>query len=105
MDGMTGPTNIQIGGIELVGSRWLPRPLSDAQKNRKVVFDVKVRNNKDDAATYQAPFDVPNAVGGNATRREQSPRAELRPLAEGGFGLRLQELRRQRLGHRIHAVP
>jgi hypothetical protein len=75
VDGMTGPTNLQIGGIELVGSRWLPSPLTDAQKQRNVVFDVKVRNNKDDAggpAFYTAPFDVPNAVGGNATRREQS---------------------------------
>ncbi len=71
MDGMTGPTNIQIGGIELVGSRWLPSPLSDSLKAR-IVFDVKVRNNKDDAALYTAPYDVPNAVGGNATRREQS---------------------------------
>ncbi len=75
VDGMTGPTNLQIGGVELVGSRWLPIPLTVAQKQRNVVFDVKVRNNKDDAggpAFYKAPFDVPNAVGGNATRREQS---------------------------------
>ncbi|HMI32240.1 MAG TPA: hypothetical protein VK527_10940 [Candidatus Limnocylindrales bacterium] len=72
IDGMTGPTNLQIGGIELVGSRWLASPLPDPMRNRGVVFDVKVRNNKDDAAFYTAPFDVPNAVGGNATRREQS---------------------------------
>ncbi len=72
LDGLTGPTNIQIGGIELVGSRWLARPISGAMKKRGVVFDVKVRNNKDDAATYKAPFDVPNAVGESATRREQS---------------------------------
>jgi len=72
VDGMTGPTNLQIGGVELVGSRWLASPLTDAQKARNVVFDVKVRNNKDDAAVYTAPYDVPNAVGGNATRREQS---------------------------------
>ncbi|HEY2924620.1 MAG TPA: cell surface protein SprA [Candidatus Eisenbacteria bacterium] len=72
LDEMTGPTNIQIGGIELVGSRWLAKPLPDSLKARNVVFDVKVRNNKDDALIYTAPFDVPNAVGGNATRREQS---------------------------------
>ncbi|TMQ59963.1 MAG: cell surface protein SprA [Candidatus Eisenbacteria bacterium] len=75
LDGMTAPTNLQIAGIELVGSRWLPRPLSDDQRTRQVVLDVKVRNNKDDAGGpvfYNAPFDVPNAVGGNATRREQS---------------------------------
>ncbi len=76
LDGMTGPTNIQIGGIELVGSRWLAKALSDSMvapaRNPAVIFDVKVRNNKDDAATYTSPFDVPNAVGGNATRREQS---------------------------------
>ncbi len=68
VDSLSGPTNIQIGGIELVGSRWLASPPADTS----VVFDVKVRNNKDDAAIYTAPFDVPNAVGGNATRREQS---------------------------------
>jgi hypothetical protein len=72
VDGMTGPTNLQIGGIELVGSRWLASPLTDAQKADSLIFDVKVRNNKDDAAIYRAPFDVPNAVGGNAIRREQS---------------------------------
>ena len=72
IDGMTGPTNLQIGGVELVGSRWLALPLPDALKSRGVIFDVKVRNNKDDAAIYTSPFDVPNAVGGNATRREQS---------------------------------
>ena len=72
LDDMAGPTNIQIGGIELVGSRWLATPLSDAMKTRSVEFDVKVRNNKDDAATYESPFEVQKAVNGNATRREQS---------------------------------
>ena len=71
VDGMTGPTNLQIGGVELVGSRWLPTPLTDSQKSRGVGFDVKVRNNKDDPG-YTAPFAVSNAVGSNATRREQS---------------------------------
>ena len=73
---MTGPMSIQVGGIELVGSRWLATPLptayTDTTRLTSVLFDVKVRNNKDDAATYTAPFDVPNAVGGTATRREQS---------------------------------
>ena len=74
---MTGPISIQVGGIELVGSRFLASPLPNSYKTRadSVVFDVKVRNNKDDAggpAFYKSPFDVPNAVGGTATRREQS---------------------------------
>ncbi|HEY3157242.1 MAG TPA: hypothetical protein VGK76_11550, partial [Candidatus Eisenbacteria bacterium] len=72
LDDMAGPTDIQIGGIELVGSRWLATPLSDAMKADSVEFDVKVRNNKDDAATYESPFEVQKAVNGNATRREQS---------------------------------
>jgi hypothetical protein len=74
LSNMTVPISIQIGGIELVGSRWLATPLPDSYKSRpdSVIFDVKVRNNKDDAAIYTAPFDVPNAVGGTATRREQS---------------------------------
>ena len=80
VDGMTGPTNLQIGGVELVGSRWLATPLDTTQEQRGVVFDVKVRNNKDDSGInpatgrpfYESPFQVSNAVGSNATRREQS---------------------------------
>ncbi|HZE19037.1 MAG TPA: hypothetical protein VE402_02855, partial [Candidatus Angelobacter sp.] len=80
VDGMTAPTNLQIGGVELVGSRWLASPRDTAQVQRGVVFDVKVRNNKDDSGInpatgqrfYVSPFDVGNAVGSNATRREQS---------------------------------
>src|SRR5262249_5046424 len=61
-------------------SRWLASPLDTTQVTRGVLFDVKVRNNKDDAGInpatgepfYVSPFDVGNAVGSNATRREQS---------------------------------
>ena len=72
MNGMTSPTKIQIGGIELVGNRWLAEPVDSAQLARQVALFVGVRNNKDDAGLYTSPYDVQNTVGGTATRREQS---------------------------------
>ncbi|MBI4364328.1 MAG: cell surface protein SprA, partial [Candidatus Latescibacteria bacterium] len=83
LEGMAGPTNIQIGGVEMVGSRWLATPLADSLKLRGVEFDVKVRNNKDDAAIYEAPFAVEKAVGGSATRREQSLALSFNRLRNG----------------------
>jgi len=71
VDGMTrDTTNLQIGGIELVGSRWLATPLDSSEVDR-VAFEVTVRNNKDDVF-YEPPFHVDRAVNGNATRKEQS---------------------------------
>jgi len=72
VDGMTSPLRLQVGGIELVGSRWLAQAIPDAQVNRGVTLGVSTRNNKDDADIYSSPYDVGNTVGGTATRREQS---------------------------------
>jgi len=68
VDGMTGPTNLQIGGIELVGSAGWRKALPDSLKSR-VVFDVKVRNNKDDVG-YTAPFGRAERGRRERTRRE-----------------------------------
>lgn len=81
LDGMAGPTNLQIGGIELVGSRWLATPLPEDVKAR-VGFNVGVRNNKDDAI-YVPPYDVQRAVGGSARRREQSLSLSFEKLQRG----------------------
>jgi hypothetical protein len=69
----SGNFNIQIGGIELVGNRWLRQPIPDSiQVARGLDLEVRSRNNKDDAGIYSPPYDVQNAPGGKATQREQS---------------------------------
>ena len=74
MNGMTAATRIQIGGIELVGNRWLAQaiPTEAATRVPPVVLGVGVRNNKDDADIYSSPYEVQNTVGGTSTRKEQS---------------------------------
>lgn len=68
----TNNVNVQIGGIELVGNRWLRVPITDSsQVARGVDLDVRTVDNKETKG-YTAPFSVPNAVGGSATQREQS---------------------------------
>lgn len=74
MNGMTTPTRVQIGGIELVGNRWLAQAIPTAAATRvpPVTLGVGVRNNKDDADLYHSPYEVQNTVGGTSTRKEQS---------------------------------
>lgn len=72
VDGMSAPIKLQIGGIELVGSRWLAQAISDSLASQGVSLGVSTRNNKDDADVYTSPYQVGNTVGGTATRREQS---------------------------------
>ncbi len=73
VDGMSAPIKLQIGGVELVGSRWIAQAISDPLAvARGVSLGVGTRNNKDDADVYRSPYDVGNTVGGTATRREQS---------------------------------
>ncbi|HEY6096573.1 MAG TPA: cell surface protein SprA, partial [Candidatus Deferrimicrobium sp.] len=62
------PYKLQVGGIELVGNRWLAQGISSDATSRGVVLGVGVRNNKDDADIYQSPYQVGNAVGGTAQR-------------------------------------
>ncbi|HTK69930.1 MAG TPA: cell surface protein SprA [Candidatus Eisenbacteria bacterium] len=65
----------QIGGIELVGNRWLAQAIPPDKEARGLALGVGVRNNKDDSGApyfYQAPFAVQNTQGGTASRKEQS---------------------------------
>jgi hypothetical protein len=66
--------NLQIGGVELVGNRWLVHPTDSATvaKGHQPSLLVASRNNKDNAGTYTSPFEVKRAPGGKATQREQS---------------------------------
>ena len=72
VNGMVDTTRLQIGGIELVGNRWLAAPIDTTEADRGVSLLVGVRNNKDDADIYTSPYEVQNNVGGTSTRREQS---------------------------------
>src|SRR6185503_13742559 len=80
----TAPFRIQVGGIELVGSRWLRQPILDEDmKARNVNLEVRARNNKDDAGIYIPPYQVENQVGGSADRREQSLALGYENVADG----------------------
>jgi hypothetical protein len=80
VDSMTAPTKLQVGGIELIGSRWLRQ--ADKNVRPGVSLEVLTRNNKDDAI-YEAPYGVKNAVGSNAKRREQSLALAYSGLGDG----------------------
>ncbi|MGE5179316.1 MAG: cell surface protein SprA [Bacteroidota bacterium] len=85
VDGMDTPQKFQIGGIELVGNRWLRQAYRDSASyaTRGVTLEVGSRNNKDDAGIYQAPYSVKDAVGSTATRREQSLSLAYKNLSPG----------------------
>jgi len=75
VNGMINPMKIQIGGIELVGNRWLAEPIDSAATARGAFLLVGNRNNKDDAAPpvgYYSPYDVQNQAGSTAKAKEQS---------------------------------
>ena len=81
VDDMTGPTKLQVGGIELIGSRWLRQAFKNVSPGASL--EILSRNNKDDAGIYEAPYGVKNAVGSNATRREQSLALAYKNLDDG----------------------
>ncbi|HEX7077353.1 MAG TPA: cell surface protein SprA [Candidatus Eisenbacteria bacterium] len=84
VDGMTGPVKLQIGGIELVGSRWLKQAADDSILTAHgVEFAVQNRNNKDDAGIYHPPYQVQKAAGTSADAREQSLALVYKNLADG----------------------
>jgi len=86
------PMKIQVGGIELVGSRWLEAAILDSSMiSRDVQFDIRTRNNKDDA-DYQPPYEVKNQTGSSADQREQSLALGYTRLAEGDTVLAFKTL-------------
>ncbi|MGE5174760.1 MAG: cell surface protein SprA [Hyphomicrobiales bacterium] len=72
VDGMDAPLRIQVGGIELVGNRWLKQAIADSSVADRVTWEVQNRNNKDDLGFYESPYGVQNATGTTAKQREQS---------------------------------
>ena len=75
INGLSEPRKFQVGGIELVGNRWLSQAIPPDKEARGLALGVGVRNNKDDSGApyfYQAPFEVKNTQGGTASRKEQS---------------------------------
>ena len=72
VNGMSNPTKLQIGGIELVGNHWLAQPIDSAGTARGAFLLVGNRNNKDDAGFYTSPYDVQNQAGSTAKAKEQS---------------------------------
>ncbi len=81
VDSMAAPTKLQVGGIELIGSRWLRQAYKNVRPG--VALEVLNRNNKDDAGIYEAPYGVENAVGTSARRREQSLALAYKNLGDG----------------------
>lgn len=82
---------LQIAGIEIVGNRWLERPLADLRDRPldeadiapNEDFFVGVLNNKDDAAIYQPPFEPEKRTDDNTAEQEQSIALELRNFQPG----------------------
>jgi hypothetical protein len=72
VNGLNEPRKYQIGGIELVGNRWIAQAIPPEKVSRGLALGVGVRSNKDDADIYTSPYNVQNAVGGTAARKEQS---------------------------------
>jgi Motility related/secretion protein len=82
VNGATGPLKLQIGGIELVGNRWLSAAIDTAAAARGLQLFVGSRNNKDDADIYNPPFDPEHATGSTADQREQSLALRFTGLAQ-----------------------
>ncbi|HET9250635.1 MAG TPA: cell surface protein SprA [Candidatus Eisenbacteria bacterium] len=83
VNGANQPLRIQIGGVELVGNRWLADAIDSAATDRGLQLFVGSRNNKDDAGFYEPPYDPENATGSTATEREQSLALRFTGLQEG----------------------
>jgi len=83
LDGMTEPLRLQIGGIEMIGSRWLRQTPRDSAFYDTRDLEVRSRNNKDDAGIYDPPYAVKHQVGITADRREQSLALKYGNLSQG----------------------
>jgi hypothetical protein len=76
---------LMLGGLDIVGSRWLSTALTDSQQTAGTKLTLNSLNTVDNAGEYRAPFD-PGAerTGGQAVnRREQSLALEFENLQPG----------------------
>ncbi|MBD3335168.1 MAG: hypothetical protein GF355_06595, partial [Candidatus Eisenbacteria bacterium] len=84
---------VQIGGIQLIGNRWLDQPIVDAQGDvvpeeeleaNEEDFFPGVLNNKENADVYEPPYEVRTRSG--IPEREQSLTLEMRNMPAGHTG-------------------
>src|SRR5437879_13928300 len=74
-----------LGGLEIVGSRWLATGRTDTEKTAGTTLTLNALNTVDNADEYRAPFDPgSDSAGGQAVaRREQALAVELEKLLPG----------------------
>jgi hypothetical protein len=76
---------VMLGGMEIVGSRWLVNDLTPAQVDSGTTVTLNSVNNVDNADVYTPPFDPGSTRNGarDLTRREQSLALEFTRLLPG----------------------
>ncbi len=76
---------LMLGGMEIVGSRWLVGEPTQAQKQSGTTVTLNSVNNVDNADIYVPPFDPGSTRNGaqDLTRREQSLELEFTGLLPG----------------------
>jgi motility/secretion related protein SprA len=76
---------IMLGGMEIVGSRWLVNDLTPAQVDSGTTVTLNSVNNVDNADVYTPPFDPGSTRNGaqDLARREQSLAMEFTRLLPG----------------------
>jgi hypothetical protein len=82
--GLERPTLV-LGGLEIVGNRWLVSALTDSQQVAGTTLTLNTLNTVDNADEYSAPFDPgSDRSGGQAVaRREQALDMEFENLQPG----------------------
>jgi hypothetical protein len=80
-----GKPLLMLGGLEIVGSRWLATALTGSQKTEGTTLTLNALNTVDNADEYDAPFDPGSDRQGAqaASRREQALAIEFENLAPG----------------------
>ena len=76
---------VMLGGVEIVGSRWLVSDLTPAQVTSGTTVTLNSVNNVDNGDVYSPPFDPGSTRNGvrDQTRREQSLSLEFNRLLPG----------------------
>ena len=80
-----GKPLLMLGGLEIVGSRWLATALTDSQQTEGTTLTLNALNTVDNADEYNPPFDPGSDRQGAqaASRREQALAIEFENLLPG----------------------